>query len=51
MVLDFFNWWFIVGYVPPVKEIQVREKTSKIRQSIVDETLGEKETSMNSYIV
>jgi hypothetical protein len=39
LVLDFFNWLFIVGYVPPVKGIQVREKTSKIRQSSVDETL------------
>ncbi len=29
-----------MGYVPPVKEIKVREKISKIRQSSVDETLG-----------
>jgi hypothetical protein len=38
LVLDFFNWLFIVGYVPLVKGVQVREKTSKIRQSSVDET-------------
>ncbi len=29
-----------MGYVAPVKGIQVREKTSKIRQSSVDETLS-----------
>ena len=40
LVLDSFNWLFIVGYVPPVKGIQVREKTNKIHQSSVDETLG-----------
>ncbi len=39
--LDFFNWWYIAHYEPPVKEIQNQKKNSAIfRHFIVDATLA-----------